>query len=84
MKRSPRRQETPAELPESLHQRLNSYALAASVAGGGMLALARSSEAKIVYTPAHRVINPNDSFKLDFNNFGDFKAHRLRLRDHSE
>jgi hypothetical protein len=70
MKRSSLHRQVPAELPESLHQRLNSYALAASVAGVGMLALARSAEAKIVYTPAHRVINPHDSFKLDLNHDG--------------
>jgi hypothetical protein len=70
MKHSPRRRETPAELPESLHQRLNSYALAASVAGVGVLALARSAEAKIIYTPTHRVINPHDSFRLDLNHDG--------------
>jgi hypothetical protein len=70
MKHAPRRRETPAELSPSLHERLNSYALAASVAGVGMLALARSAEAKIVYKPAHRVINPHDSFKLDLNHDG--------------
>jgi hypothetical protein len=70
VKHSPRRRETPAALPESLHQRLNSYALAASVTGVGMLALARSAEATIVYTPAHRVINPHDSFRLDLNHDG--------------
>ncbi len=70
MKYPRRHRETPAELPDSLHQRLNSYALAASVAGVGMLALARSAEAKIIYTPAHRVINPHDSFKLDLNHDG--------------
>src|SRR2546430_13860364 len=70
MKHSPRRREIPAELPDSLHRRLNSYALAASVAGVGMLALARSAEAKIIYTPIHRVINPHDTFKLDLNHDG--------------
>jgi hypothetical protein len=70
MRHSPQRRQTPAELPESLHQRLNSYALAASVAGVGMLALARSAEAKIVYRAAHRVINPHDSFRLDLNHDG--------------
>jgi hypothetical protein len=70
MKHSPRRCETPAELSQSLHERLNAYALAASVAGVGMLALAGSAEAKIVYFPAHRVINPHDSFRLDLNHDG--------------
>jgi hypothetical protein len=35
-----------------------------------MLALARSADAKIIYTPTHRVINPHDSFKLDLNHDG--------------
>jgi len=46
------RPRTPSNLSESLHQRLNSYALAASAAGVGLLALAQPSEARIVYTPA--------------------------------
>jgi hypothetical protein len=43
----------PSQLPESLHRRLNAYALAASAAGVGMLASAQPAEARIVYTPAH-------------------------------
>jgi hypothetical protein len=43
----------PSQLPESLHQRLNAYALAASAAGVGMLASVQPAEARIVYTPAH-------------------------------
>jgi len=41
----------PSQLPESLHKRLNAYALAASAAGVGVLALAKPTEAKIIYTP---------------------------------
>ncbi len=47
------RPRTPFKLSESLHQRLNSYALAASAAGVGMVALAQPVEAKIVYTKTH-------------------------------
>jgi len=48
------RPRTPSNLSESLHRQLNSYALAASAAGVGMLALAQPAEGKIVYTPAHK------------------------------
>ena len=40
----------PSTLSDSLHQRLNSYALAASAAGVSFLALAQPCDAKIVYT----------------------------------
>ena len=43
----------PAQLSQSLNQRVHAYALAASAAGVGVLALAQPAEAKIVYTPAH-------------------------------
>jgi hypothetical protein len=63
-------------LPESVRQQLNMYALAAGVAGVSMLALEPSAEARIVYTPAHRVIGPNMSYLLDLNHDGtaDFKV----------
>jgi len=59
-----------ATLSESTHRRLNKYTLAASAAGVGVLALARSAEAKIVYTPAHINIAPNHSILLDLNHDG--------------
>jgi len=40
-------------LPWSLEHRLSGYALAASAAGVGVVALAQPTEARIVYTPAH-------------------------------
>jgi len=43
----------PSQLSESLHHRLNMYAIAAGAAGVGALALAQPAEAKIVYTPSH-------------------------------
>jgi len=64
------RSRTAARISESLHHRLNSYALAASAAGVGALALAVSAEAKIIYTPAHKVIGKGQTFKLDLNHDG--------------
>jgi hypothetical protein len=55
MKRSPGPRRT-ANLSGSIHRRLNMYALAASAAGVGILALAPPAGAKIVYTPAHKKI----------------------------
>jgi hypothetical protein len=46
------------------------YALAASAAGVGVLALAQPAEAKIVYTHIHYVIWPYGAFPLDLNNDG--------------
>jgi hypothetical protein len=69
MNRSSLLSRTPANLPESTHQRLNKYALAASAAGVGLLALAQSAEARIVYTPAHVKIS-NQKIALDLNHDG--------------
>jgi hypothetical protein len=44
------------------------YALAASAAGVGVLALAHTAQAKIVYTPAHTKIG--QSLKIDLNHDG--------------
>ena len=67
MKRSTR---LPSQLPESLHHRLNAYALAASAAGVGVLALAEHADAKIVYTPTHHVFRKGHIYKLDLNRDG--------------
>jgi hypothetical protein len=71
MKRSSGPRKT-ATLPESTHHQLNSYALAASAAGVGALALVLPAQAKIVYTPVHESAV---GVKLDLNNDGiaDFK-----------
>jgi hypothetical protein len=61
---------TPSELSQSAHRQLNMYALAASAAGVGALALAQTAEAKVVYTPAHHVIGRNTIFRLDLNHDG--------------
>jgi hypothetical protein len=63
----------PCDLSESLHRRLNSYALAASAAGVSALALAMPVEGKIVYTPAHHVIKENDRYRLRLNRSADFE-----------
>ena len=67
MKRTSRQ---PSKLSESLHRQLNSYALAASTAGVGLLALGQSAEAKVVYTPAHKWLPINKNFYLDLNHDG--------------
>jgi hypothetical protein len=65
---------TLSSLSDSFHQRLNMYALAASAAGVGVLALTHPAEAKIVYTPTHRVIGKKARYQVDFNHdkLGDF------------
>jgi hypothetical protein len=64
-----------ANLPDSIHQQLNMYALAASVAGVGISALAHPAEGKIVYKPAHVVIGyhgvRNHSLDLNSDGFAD-------------
>jgi len=57
----------PSNLSESLHHRLNSYALAASAAGVSLAALAQPAEGRIIYTPTHRVIRPNELYTLSFS-----------------
>jgi len=54
-----RKSRKPSNLSESLHRRLNSYALAASAAGVATLALAEPAAAKILYTQMHTHANPN-------------------------
>jgi hypothetical protein len=66
MKRTSRK---PSALSESAQRHLNAYALAASAAGVGVLALALPAEAKIVYTKADVVIDFN-SYLLDLNHDG--------------
>ena len=76
MKRpSPRSPRSTLQLSPSLLRRVNSYALAASAAGIGVLGLTQSAEAKIVYTPANIKIIPNHgliSFDLNHDGIPDF------------
>jgi hypothetical protein len=67
MKRSSRK---PAKVSDSLQRQLNSYALAASAAGVGMLALAQPAEGRIIYTPIHHVILRGSHFSLDLDHDG--------------
>jgi hypothetical protein len=55
---------------EAFHRMLDSYALAAGVAGVSLLALAEPSAAEIIYTRTHQVIAEGDSYMLDFNHDG--------------
>jgi len=70
---------TPARLSDSLHRQLNMYALAATAAGVGALAMAQPAQAEIVYTPTHQKLPVNRDFFLDLNHDGvnDFKFFML-------
>jgi hypothetical protein len=59
-----------ANLSGSVLRRLNSYALAASAAGVGVLALPPTADAKIIYTPAHAKVIINQPLALDLNHDG--------------
>jgi hypothetical protein len=82
------RPRTPSKISEILHQRLNSYALAASAAGVGVLALAQPAEGKIVYTKAHVTIGYGgvQSYNLNLNHVGatDFIIHTGSAGDGGE
>ena len=70
MKRLSRPRRTASNLSDSIHQQLNMYAVMASAAGVGMLALSQPAEAKIVYSPAHRLIESGQTVSLDLNHDG--------------
>ena len=69
MKDSPRPGKS-RKVSASIHAQLNMYALAASAAGVGVLALAQPSAAKVVYTAARQVIGANGVYNLDLNQDG--------------
>jgi hypothetical protein len=77
---SPKRSKIPV-VNSSLNQQLNLYALAASAAGVGLLALAPPCEAKIVYTKTHHIVGSNSIFPLDLNHDGtiDFVIQEWRM-----
>ena len=64
-------------LATSLECRLSGYALAASAAGAGVLSFTQPAEAKIVYTPTHRVVQGGDPgityLDLNHDRVADFK-----------
>jgi hypothetical protein len=70
MERSSQRLRTIANLPQPIRQQVHLYAVAASAAGVGILALAEPADAEIVYTPTHLTIAPNRTFALDLNHDG--------------
>jgi hypothetical protein len=81
MTRTPRPRK-PSTLSRSAHQRLNSYALAASAAGVSVLALARASEAKVIYTETHQVTRTRVPLYIDLNHDGitDFVLRTMYYR----
>ena len=67
-----------AKLTQQLQHRLNLYALSATAAGVGLLALAQPAEARVIYTKAHQVIRGQYFlFNLDLNHDGiaDFQLY---------
>jgi hypothetical protein len=61
------------KLPSTIDRQLSAYALAASVAGVGILALAEPAEAKIVYTKTDQfVVNSKIYFDLNQDGKNDF------------
>jgi hypothetical protein len=61
---------TPTDLPDSAQPQPRKYALAATAAGLGVLALAQPAEGKIVYTPTHIVVSTFGDVPLDLNHDG--------------
>jgi hypothetical protein len=58
------------KISDSLNRQLNTYALVASAAGVSVLALARASEAKVVYTKTHEVTRARVPLYIDLNHDG--------------
>jgi len=74
MKPPSRSYRTALKLTDSTNRHLNMYALTATAAGVGLMALAQPAQAKIVYTPAHLNFSQHPSLALDLNHdgIGDF------------
>jgi hypothetical protein len=91
VKNSP--QEKPSRLSRRLQSQLNMYAVAASAAGVGALALAQPASAEVMYTPAHQIIGANGVFSVDVNhdrtvdfliqqwNYGNWSSNNQLLAD---
>ena len=58
------------KISDSLNRQLNAYALVASAAGVSVLALARASDAKVVYTETHQVTRAGVPLYIDLNHDG--------------
>lgn len=69
MPKSPRSPQV-VDLSPSVHQRLNTYAIAAGAAGVTLLALAPSADAKIVYTATNQTISTTNAVQIDLNGDG--------------
>jgi hypothetical protein len=69
MQRSPKSRRA-VVLPQPLRKKIDFYTLAAGAAGVGMLALAHSAEAEVVYTPAKLQMNVPNTYQIDLNNDG--------------
>lgn len=59
-----------SQLPSSLHNKLNAYAVSAAAAGVAMLAAAPPAEAEIVFTPVNGQIASGSKYALDLNHDG--------------
>ena len=73
MNRSSGPRKTASRLSDAVHLQLNMYAIAATAAGVGVLALAQPAEAKIIYTPAHKNIGAKTFLDLNHDGIHDFK-----------
>ena len=65
-------------IPESLNRRLNHYAWLAGAAGMSLLAVPKSAQAEIIYTPTNVTVQaPGGTYNLDLDNDGtaDFIFH---------
>ena len=58
-------------ISQSLHHRLDMYALAASATGVSLLALSSPSQAKIVYTAVHQQITNHTVLDLNHDGIND-------------
>jgi len=73
------RPKTPRDLSVANQRHLSAYAMAATAAGVGALALAIPADAEVVYTSVHLILaaeaQPTQGYKLDLNGDGiaDFK-----------
>jgi hypothetical protein len=65
----------PSKLNDGLDKRLLAYMAAAGGAGVSMLAMTQSADAKVVYTPANRVIVSGSRLDLNSDGIPDYDFH---------
>jgi hypothetical protein len=63
-------EKTNRSLATGLEKRLLAYAVSATAAGVGVLSLTQPADAKVIFTPSHQTILPNQTLKLDLDNDG--------------